>query len=490
MASSRPIAAGSPRALLGGASLRERLGLSRRARRGEQGAFEEIFREHHQEIYRYCLAILRNPADAEDALQSTMSAALRALPGEAREMELRPWLFRVAHNESISIVRARRERPLAGEPTTEQVGSAATELEDRDRLRTLVDDLKGLPERQRAALVMRELSGLAYGEIAAALGCAEGAARQSVYEARVALRSRAEGREMGCDEVRRAVSDGDGRRVRGRKLKSHLRACGGCADFTAAIDVRRHDLQALCPPLPIAAAGGILAGLGIGGAGAAGATTGVAAVGSGAAAVGGGVAAGASVKAATVVAAVVVAAGAADAAGIVELPGPVQVGGDAEREVAPATSAGGAVGQPEANATQSTRARRAEAKAAPPKLKRGDRREGRGGRSVDAPGRAKAGHDGRGRGKDHGGRGNGVGAGRPERAPSAPAVAGPPANPGSNGVGRPAAPPGKPPKQAPAQADGGGGGGKPPPAATGPPAPTPGPPAAPGAGKRKGGSPK
>ncbi len=486
MASSRPIAAGSPRALAGGRSIRARLGLSRRIRSGEQAAFEQVFRDHHQEIYRYCLAILQNPADAEDALQSTMSAALRALPGEARELELRPWLFRVAHNESISIVRSRRERPLACEPAAEQVGSAATELEDRDRLRILVDDLKGLPERQRAALVMRELSGLAYTEIAAALGCAEGAARQSVYEARVALRSRAEGREMGCDEARRAVSDGDGRRLRGRKLKAHLRACGGCSDFKAAIDVRQRDLQALCPPLPIAAAGGIFAGLGIGGAGAAGATTGVAAVGSGAAAVGGGVAAGASVKAATVVAAVVVAAGASDAAGIVELPVPVQVGGGAEREAAPATSAAGAAGRRGADAAQNARGRGAEVSASKPESR--NRRAGRRGRSGEAPGQTKVNRKGKGRAA--GGRGNGVGGGRAEQAPTPPATAGPPANPGSNGAGRPAVPPGKPPTQAPAQANGGGGGGRPSPPAVKPEAPGAGPPAAPEAGKGKGGPPK
>ena len=82
--------------------------LSRRAKRGDEGAFEEIFRSHHQELYRYCLAILRDRDDAEDALQATMAAALRSLPGEERHVEIRPWLFRVAHNEAISLLRKRR----------------------------------------------------------------------------------------------------------------------------------------------------------------------------------------------------------------------------------------------------------------------------------------------------------------------------------------------------------------------------------------------
>ena len=83
----------------------------RRARRGGRraGAFEALFKRYHQPLYRYCRAILTDPDDAEDAMQATMVKALRSLPGERREIALRPWLYRVAHNESISILRSRRE---------------------------------------------------------------------------------------------------------------------------------------------------------------------------------------------------------------------------------------------------------------------------------------------------------------------------------------------------------------------------------------------
>ncbi|MBK5116106.1 MAG: RNA polymerase sigma factor, partial [Thermoleophilia bacterium] len=225
-----------------------------RARRGETRAFEEIFYKHHQEIYRYCLAIVHNPSDAEDALQATMSAALRALPGEQRDVDLRPWLFLVAHNEAISIIRGRRgHSALDEEQPAGAASSAAEEAEGRQRLRALVTDLKTLPERQRAALVMRELSDLSYAEIAAVLGCAEGSARQTVYEARMALKGQAEGRKMECEEARRTISDGDGRRLRGRLLKAHLAGCPSCADFEAAISARSSDLRVLCPALPIVA---------------------------------------------------------------------------------------------------------------------------------------------------------------------------------------------------------------------------------------------
>src|ERR687886_523156 len=78
--------------------------LGRLASKGDPRAFAAIYERHHQDLYRYCRSITGNAEDASDALQSTMAAALRALPGERRQIALRPWLFRIAHNESISII--------------------------------------------------------------------------------------------------------------------------------------------------------------------------------------------------------------------------------------------------------------------------------------------------------------------------------------------------------------------------------------------------
>src|SRR5829696_2191861 len=87
--------------------------LVRRAVAGDERAFAAIFSRYHQSLYRFCLAIVGNPADAQDALQNTMVKVLRALPGEERQIELKPWLYRIAHNEAIDLLRRRREtRPL------------------------------------------------------------------------------------------------------------------------------------------------------------------------------------------------------------------------------------------------------------------------------------------------------------------------------------------------------------------------------------------
>jgi len=234
--------------------------LTRRAVGGDQRAFAAIFSRYHQALYRFCLAIVGNPDDAQEALQNTMAKVLRALPGEEREIELKPWLYRIAHNESIDLLRRRREtRELDVEQVAPGYG-LAEDVATRERLRRLLDDLQELPERQREVLVMRELSGLDFEEIGTALGTSGAVARQTLYEARQSLQQMEEGREMGCEEVTRALSDGDGRVTRRRDIRAHLRSCTACREFRDEIEGRQRDLAALAP-LPAVAAAGMLHGL-------------------------------------------------------------------------------------------------------------------------------------------------------------------------------------------------------------------------------------
>jgi RNA polymerase sigma factor (sigma-70 family) len=289
-------------------------GLARRATRGDRRAFDAIFRRHHRDLYRYCRAILGNGQEAEDALQSTMLKALRALPGERRAIALRPWLFRVAHNEAIALLRARRA-PVELDPEHADLHAGVTDrAETRERLRLLVADLRDLPERQRSALVMRELNGLAFAEIASTFEITESAAKQTVYEARTSLHRMAEGREMDCEPVRQAISAADRRRLRSRRIRAHLRGCSSCRAFESSIAERRADLAVLAPPIALpAAVAAIKASLGSGATGAAagGAATGGGAIGAAAAAK----------SAATVLAAIAIAGGAAQVSGLADLGG-------------------------------------------------------------------------------------------------------------------------------------------------------------------------
>jgi RNA polymerase sigma factor (sigma-70 family) len=83
--------------------------LARQATQGDRRAFEAIYQRHHRDLYRFCLAMVGNPQDAQDALQNTMVKVLRALPGEKRHIQLRPWLYRIARNEAVEMVRRRRD---------------------------------------------------------------------------------------------------------------------------------------------------------------------------------------------------------------------------------------------------------------------------------------------------------------------------------------------------------------------------------------------
>src|SRR5829696_5158390 len=138
--------------------LRREGALRSRAARGDAAAFAAVYERHHQALYRYCRSILRHDEDAQDALQSTMTKAFAALQAEQRDFDLRPWLFRIAHNEAVSILRRRRDTAELGD--VPELCAMEERVIEREELRALQMDLADLPERQRAALILRELNGL------------------------------------------------------------------------------------------------------------------------------------------------------------------------------------------------------------------------------------------------------------------------------------------------------------------------------------------
>ncbi len=244
--------------------------LASRAAAGNTGAFAALCERYHEPLLGYCRSILLNSEDAHDATQSALENALRALPRREPGRPLKPWLYRIAHNEAINIVR--RRQPIAGGVDTDDlmtVPGPEVDSEQRTRLAQLVDDLRMLPERQRGALVMRELSGLSYDEIGLALNVSNEAARRAVFDARSALHDALDGRATECTSVRRCLSDGDRRHLRARGVRAHLRACDDCQTFEHAMGMRQTDLHMLGPWLAGGAGALGLLGYGAGSAGAA-----------------------------------------------------------------------------------------------------------------------------------------------------------------------------------------------------------------------------
>ncbi len=232
-------------------------------------AFAILYERYREPLSRYCRSIVRDPEDARDAQQNAMIAALRALRTRPLEGRVKPWLYRIAHNESVTVLRRRR----ATEPLDEQLPAAGAGADRLESWEGLLLDLRSLPERQRAALLMRELGGLEYDEIAVALSGTPVAARKSVFEARAALSETAAGRSTACEEIRLKISDRDGRALRARRIRGHLDDCASCAAFAHSVRDRRRVLGTI-PVLPLSAlgllGGGVAAGAGAAGAGLAG----------------------------------------------------------------------------------------------------------------------------------------------------------------------------------------------------------------------------
>lgn len=233
--------------------------LARLVGSGSEWAFGVLYQRYHSSLYGYCRSIVRDEIDAQDALQSAFAGALAALKRGQRDAPVRPWLFRITHNEAVSLLRRGRPDSELSEELEQPSASVEEQAHQRARLALLVADLHELPERQRGALLMRELSGLSHEEIAIALGTSAGTAKQTIFEARRSLSEFEEGRRMACEEIQRAISDADGRALRARRVRSHMRDCATCAAFAAAIPARGADLRALAPPLPAAAAAALAA---------------------------------------------------------------------------------------------------------------------------------------------------------------------------------------------------------------------------------------
>jgi RNA polymerase sigma factor (sigma-70 family) len=163
------------------------------AREGHDPAFAAIVDRYGAQLERYCARLLNDPTHrrAEDAVQQAFVNAHAAMRASEAELALKPWLYRIAHNAALNILRASKDESVALDENRPGAALTADVVELRERLRETLASIQALPAAQRDALLLREIEGRSHEEIAAALGVTAGGARQHLHRARVSIRAAA-----------------------------------------------------------------------------------------------------------------------------------------------------------------------------------------------------------------------------------------------------------------------------------------------------------
>jgi RNA polymerase sigma-70 factor (ECF subfamily) len=177
--------------------------LVKRVQRGDKTAFDLLVRKYQHKVVKLVLRYVRNPAEAEDIAQEAFIKAYRALPQFRGDSAFYTWMYRIAINTAKNSLASRDRSPIAYDldlTDPEESHSVQTKLQDPDtpegmalteEIRLIVNSaIEALPEELKTAIVLRELDGLSYEEIAAAMECPVGTVRSRIFRAREAIDKR------------------------------------------------------------------------------------------------------------------------------------------------------------------------------------------------------------------------------------------------------------------------------------------------------------
>jgi RNA polymerase sigma factor (sigma-70 family) len=238
-----------------------------RVRDGDDRAFELVYDRYAAGLLAFCAHMLGSRHEAEDALQHTFMSAYAALRrSEGTPIRLKAWLYTIARNRCLSMLRARREHVAFDESSTPTDG-LADEIARRDALRGLLGDLGHLPDDQRAALVLFELGDHSQEEIAEVLGVRREKVKALVFQARESLAGWRKARETPCNEIREQLATLRGAALKRATLRRHVERCDGCREFQAEVRRQRAALAAALPIVPSAALKATVLGSILGGGG-------------------------------------------------------------------------------------------------------------------------------------------------------------------------------------------------------------------------------
>jgi len=178
------------------------LALVQRVQRGERAAFDVLVLRYQHKVLKLIMRYIRDAAEAEDVAQEAFIKAYRALPGFRGDSAFYTWLYRIAINTAKNSLVSSKRRPISydldlQDPEQYDLQSRLTEAETpegvllTEEIRRTVDEaMEALPEDLRTAIMLRELDGLSYEEIAATMDCPVGTVRSRIFRAREAIDKR------------------------------------------------------------------------------------------------------------------------------------------------------------------------------------------------------------------------------------------------------------------------------------------------------------
>jgi RNA polymerase sigma factor (sigma-70 family) len=254
-------------------------------RKGQHGAFETLVQRYQSRLLAFCRHMLNSTEDAEDVLQEVFAASFNAMIADARPINARPWLYRIARNRCLNHLRRPTSAGQDSMDVFERDGGATTAdtVHKREEFRQIVADVQDLPETQRTALLLREIDALSYDDIATAMDTTVPSVKSLLVRARVSLAEAAEARLLTCDEVRLELGQvAEGLAKSSAPARRHLKGCERCRVFKGELRRANRALAAVYPLGPLVlvkkfvgakigiGAGASTAGGGSGGAGLAG----------------------------------------------------------------------------------------------------------------------------------------------------------------------------------------------------------------------------
>jgi RNA polymerase sigma factor (sigma-70 family) len=223
-------------------------------RRGQHAAFETLVSRYQSRLLAFCRHMLASREDAEDVLQEVFAAAFNAMLADERQINVRPWLYRIARNRSLNHLRRASAIGVDSMDVHYAEGGISTvdKVLRRESFRQLIGDVHKLPETQRTALLLREIDALSYDQIADAMETTVPAVKSLLVRARISLAEAAEARKLSCEEARLELGEvAEGLVSSTPAVRRHVRECERCRAFRKHLKDNNVALAALLPVGPL-----------------------------------------------------------------------------------------------------------------------------------------------------------------------------------------------------------------------------------------------